>query len=115
MGCLLSHAEVARRAIKDGLSNYLVFEDDAILDPKFDQLFDEFVRNVPKTWDQIYLGGEHLRVPEDMGNGIFKGYDINRGHAYALSRKTFPDSTVWSWTIPIMGEISISNGTTIWE
>ena len=88
-GCLLSHAEVARRAIKDGLSNYLVFEDDAILDPKFDQLFDEFVRNVPYSWDQFYLGGEHLRVPDDMGNGIFKGYDINRGHAYALSRKNF--------------------------
>ena len=94
-GCLLSHADLVRKAIKEGLANYLVFEDDAILDARFEILFDSFAQNVPKDWDQIYLGGQHLKSPYDLGNGIFRAEDINRTHCYGLARKNFSQFHSW--------------------
>ena len=94
-GCVLSHADLVRKAIKEGLSNYLVFEDDAILDPRFESSFDSFARNVPKNWDQLYLGGQHMQDPYDLGNGVFRARNINRTHCYALARKNFSQFHSW--------------------
>lgn len=88
-GCLMSHAGVIQDAVKDKLENYLVLEDDAILCSRFDELFESFFRKVPENWQQLYLGGQNLLQPTKINSAVLEPKDMNRTHAYALSKSAY--------------------------
>lgn len=85
-GCLLSHREVLGQAIKDGLENVLVLEDDIFFAEDFEQRVTEFIREVPYDWDQIMLGGQyfdHSKI-SDVTENVRQVSVCHRAHAYAV-------------------------------
>lgn len=73
IGIIHSHLEIIKLAIKEKLKNILILEDDVYFT---DELFklDEYMSLVPKDWDFIYFGGNHLygQPPELVNNKIIK-------------------------------------------
>ena len=105
-GCLLSHARVLEEAIMDRLESYLVLEDDVVFQPRAGEMLAEFMPQVPGDWDQIYLGGQHLREPVDCGNAaqggirVLRAWNVNRTHAFALRRKAMTKVHQHIWHAP---------------
>lgn len=90
-GCLQSHLRIVQDAIMDGISNYLVLEDDAVFHPRAPEMLARLMRDLPDDWGQLYLGGQHLKAPEQLGASSFilRGTNVNRTHAFALNGSTF--------------------------
>lgn len=87
-GCHLSHHAIMRQAIANGLHDggaLLVFEDDAIFSNDFIDAAIPFLASVPRQWDQIYLGGQHLSRTQVINDKVIRGYNVNRAHAYILN------------------------------
>ena len=50
-----------------------------------------FMQEVPQDWGQVYLGGQFLhREPERISPWVLRPYNVNRTHAFALSKATIP-------------------------
>lgn len=87
-GCLMSHARTLQDAIHAGLESFLVLEDDVVFHPEARQMLADFMAAVPSDWGQIYLGGQFLhKDPDAVGPGVVRPYNVNRTHAYAVSKK----------------------------
>ncbi len=85
-GCLLSHREVLSQAIRDGLDNVLVLEDDIFFAPDFESRVVSFIKAVPMNWDQIMLGGQFFDSSKayDISPEARKVSLCHRAHAYAV-------------------------------
>ncbi|HEY1687025.1 MAG TPA: hypothetical protein VGG19_19855 [Tepidisphaeraceae bacterium] len=83
-GCMLSHRQVIRTAIDDGLSSVLLLEDDAFPVDNFARQSAEFLQNLPDDWDCIMWGGEHILPPHSVAPGIVQCVSTNRTHAFAI-------------------------------
>jgi len=95
-GCFRSHSNVVEGVIMEkttlgeGLNSILILEDDVEFIQSPLDLLNQFMSNVPKDWDQIYLGGQHRIAPLDTKiNCVKRGVSVNRGHAYALNSKAY--------------------------
>ena len=90
-GCLMSHLHVVHDAIMDGLESYVVLEDDVCFQPRAKEMLTRLMQEVPEDWDQIYLGGQHLKTPQEVPGCPFvlRGVNVNRTHAFVLRRKAF--------------------------
>jgi GR25 family glycosyltransferase involved in LPS biosynthesis len=56
IGCLLSHVELARRALAEGKSHMMVFEDDCVTAPKFSlAAVEEYLRSVKRLTDTFSI------------------------------------------------------------
>jgi GR25 family glycosyltransferase involved in LPS biosynthesis len=88
-GCFQSHLGIWKLSLADGLSNVLIFEDDAVFADNFTANALQFLEHVPENWDQIYFGGEHLHQnetpPVRVNHLVCRGRNINRTHAYAIT------------------------------
>lgn len=92
-GCLRSHQRILEDLMhdRDEEGDYkwksaLILEDDIFcLEGALDRLQD-FMREVPEVWGQLYLGGQHQQAPAmtDRSN-VLIGNSVNRTHAYAIS------------------------------
>ncbi len=71
VGCTLSHVKILKKAKANGYKNVLVLEDDIEFCENFLEEASDFLNTVPKDWDLIYMGGNHLQPPEQIG-GIYK-------------------------------------------
>jgi len=89
-GCLMSHLQVVLDATMRGLQNYCVLEDDVVFQPDAPERLERFMNSVPVDWGQIYLGGQYLhQKPEPVNAEVWRPYNINRTHAFALNRDYF--------------------------
>jgi hypothetical protein len=63
-----------------------VIEDDAIFNPHSALLLKKFMEQVPGDWQQLFLGGQHLDLPEDVPYRpmVMRGKNVTRTHAFAL-------------------------------
>lgn len=88
-GCLQSHLRLVQDALIDGLTNYLVLEDDAVFHPRAPMMVERLMRELPQDWGQLYLGGQHLLdpVPSSGGPFVVECRNVNRSHAYAVHRR----------------------------
>jgi len=89
-GCMLSHRQVLREAIADGLDSILILEDDAVCCEDFSRRVADFLRRVPDDWDCLMLGGQHLLPPAPVETGIVRCGGTQRTHAFALRRRIMP-------------------------
>lgn len=89
----LSHTKILQDTMKGSEKSSLIFEDDAFIHPRLKDKIAEFLDNVPDDWDQIYLGGKHLKTPWQFSveGRVAIGRGIIATHAYATSRKGFND------------------------
>lgn len=81
-GCYLSHKKAVALALLEGVERLLIFEDDATFVPDFPARLAALP--VPGDADWLYLGGQHLRRFEPVAEGLVRGVNVNRTHAYAL-------------------------------
>jgi hypothetical protein len=90
-GCLMSHLHVVHDAIMGELETCLVLEDDVVFHPRAKEMLTQLIAGIPDDWDQIYLGGQHLVMPEEVAGRPFvlRGLNVNRTHAFLLRRKVF--------------------------
>jgi len=93
-GCHQSHVRILQQAIQEGAESVLILEDDAVLPQRFPEVVEEFLAKLPGAadWDAIMLGGQHLRPPEIVDNGIVKVRNGNRTHAHALRGNYIKDA-----------------------
>lgn len=82
-GCTRSHARVLEDALMDEVGSVLVLEDDAVFDPGFGEKAKAFLAAVPGDWEGLYFGGQHVRKPLAVGDGVVKCMMTYRTHAYA--------------------------------
>jgi GR25 family glycosyltransferase involved in LPS biosynthesis len=54
VGVALSHIKLLEKCSKDN-KNYIIFEDDFIIDKTFKNKFEIFLQNLPNDWDIFYL------------------------------------------------------------
>lgn len=86
-GCLMSHARILEDCLQADVKSVLILEDDVVFTGDLRQRSEEFLSAVPDDWDQIYLGGQHLIDPVPVNDQVYRGRNVNRTHAYAVSRK----------------------------
>src|SRR3984885_9151340 len=89
-GCMLSHRAVLGSAIADKVSSLFVLEDDARPVPNFTARAADFLANVPKDWDCLMFGAEHLVPPIPIRPGVLQCMGSNRTHAFALRGRMMP-------------------------
>ncbi len=91
-GCLQSHLRVVQEAIMDGIDSYLVLEDDAVFHMGAPGHLQVLMDELPRDWGQLYLGGQHLKEPQQVQGrpSVVRCTSVNRTHAFALSRRAMP-------------------------
>lgn len=90
-GCLVSHVRIAHDAVHDSLASYCVLEDDVLFHPRAPEMLELFINEVPDDWGQLYLGGQFLhQEPVSITPWVVGPYNVNRTHAFALSKRTIP-------------------------
>ena len=84
-----------------------MLEDDVVWQERAGEMLAEFMPQVPKDWDQIYLGGQHLREPVDQGGvnpaatvRVLRAWNVNRTHAFALQKKAIARVHQHIWHAP---------------
>ena len=90
-GCLMSHVRAVQEALLDGVERVLLLEDDVVFHPRAPQWLERLMREVPEDWDQLYLGGQHLKEASPLPDCpyIWRAKNVNRTHAYALHRRVY--------------------------
>ncbi len=75
----------------DGVETLCLLEDDVVFHPKAGEMLERLLRELPEDWDQVYLGGQHLKEPDVIPGKSFvwRARNINRTHAFILRRKVF--------------------------
>jgi len=100
-GCLQSHHRVLRQAIQDGVERLLVLEDDIFFPTGFVKNVRRFLMAVPRDWDQLMLGGQHMNhtgEPALIAPGVVRCTDCERTHCYAI-RGEFMRKLCQRWII----------------
>lgn len=89
-GCYKSHLNIMEHCLNSGIGSYMVFEDDAQFKKHFLTVFQDTWNNLPDDWDQLYLGGQLLhtdsRPPVKVNDHIYRVFNVNRTHCFAVSR-----------------------------
>ncbi len=85
-GCLQSHLAVLKLAQKNKAPSIIIFEDDCIFDPEFNQKFPHYFNQLPGSWDMLLLGGRHFEDPVKVSDNIVRPTMTYLTHAYALKR-----------------------------
>ena len=94
-GCYRSHMQILEYCYqqKDKIQSYIVFEDDAIFRPDFEDRLAEFMGSLPNDWEQIYLGGQLLHEdqfpPEKINHHVFFPKNVNRTHCFAVHQRGY--------------------------
>jgi hypothetical protein len=87
-GCLLSHLRAVEQAAHDDVDSVLILEDEVFFHQQAANWLGQLMSLLPSGWGQLYLGGQHLKDPTEIG-GVLKCANVNRTHAYALYRSHF--------------------------
>jgi GR25 family glycosyltransferase involved in LPS biosynthesis len=89
-GCYKSHLNILEYCLSNAIASYIVFEDDAQFKPEFDKSLNTFMEHLPEDWQQIYLGGElqheNSHPPVKINDAVYRPYNVNRTHCFAVSR-----------------------------
>ena len=90
-GCLLSHVQVVEEARAAGACSVLIFEDDAVIAPDFQNTLASFSKEVPDDWDMLYLGALHKDEPTMISEHVGRISKANSTYAYALKNTIFDE------------------------
>lgn len=87
LGCLLSHINIMKDAIKQGYENIMIFEDDAIFHHDFHNIFYKTYNSIitnESRFDILYLGynDQYYKEPD------FKIYGVDERGDYYIPKRT---------------------------
>jgi GR25 family glycosyltransferase involved in LPS biosynthesis len=105
-GCKASHINALQYAKKQNYNSVLILEDDALLRPNFDINFADWIKQVPESWQIMYLSGNYGVCDVD-GKGAY----LVRPHV-ARARHTLT-TAAWACHNTIYDEVitKLENGT----
>lgn len=86
----ISHLNLIKKVKELNLKNVLILEDDVEFVENANDLFDEYVKQLPEDWYGLHFGGNHVyglqRTPQPNIVRMNRSYAI---HAYALNSNSF--------------------------
>ena len=83
-GCRQSWTRVLEEAIRDNVNSILVLEDDAVWRPDIKETSTDLFTNIPDDWQVVFLGGQNMRSPRDVNNGVGRVINCQRTHAIGI-------------------------------
>lgn len=87
-GCYLSHRQILKDCLDEGVDSVLILEDDAVFLEHFGKHVREFLTHLPEDDGLLYLGGQHIElhagIPQRINDWVYRPYNVNRMHAYAI-------------------------------
>jgi GR25 family glycosyltransferase involved in LPS biosynthesis len=99
LACCLSHLFLYIKIYKENKDNdkevFLIFEDDCIISPQFDERLEQMYKYVPDNWDMIWLGwkrflgkviNKYVGIPKNKP-GL--GYN-SQHHCYLIKKSSIP-------------------------
>lgn len=91
IGCALSQLFCMKYAKQLGLHTFLLLEDDIEFDENMNELFNQYITEVPPNWDMLYLGGQHFHGMnlEKISEHVYKCEYTLSTHSVAFSSKVF--------------------------
>ena len=66
---------------EDTDEDILIFEDDCTFAEDFEEKYTAFLEEVPDNWDMLYLGAQHIAIPEQVSDNVLKLVNSVCGHA----------------------------------
>lgn len=92
LGCYFSHTSIWKEAATQFPSNtgVLIFEDDVVLDPNFQQKLDSILTKVPRDWDGLFLGYGNGKFFDESTADIKKLKKFEGCYAYILRKSSLP-------------------------
>lgn len=85
LGCILSHVSIYKDAETKGYKRILILEDDCVFEYNINDLFNEYIKEVPKDWGLLYFGGSHLKIPLPVNDKVHRLIHTYTTHCYAVN------------------------------
>lgn len=85
----ISHRDVILKAKELGLKNVLVFEDDVETVDDINNIFNNIKNFIPKNWDMIYFGGNHVGGLIQENEYFFRCLRTYALHMYVVNEKCY--------------------------
>ncbi|CAG8641522.1 24162_t:CDS:1 [Racocetra persica] len=91
IACYVTHYLVYHTIIDKGFNNALILEDDVDFETNITDIMTDIHRNLPESWDTLYIGNCYEKRGQLVGNSSFpnKLYESMQPlckHAYAISK-----------------------------
>jgi len=88
IGCSLSHIKLWNHILTKGYTNVVILEDDCIVPRNFYEKFNDYIKQVPKNWDIIYLGASNINATKINKNVLkpnsITGTSTHNSGTYAM-------------------------------
>lgn len=91
VGCSLSHFFCIKYAKQLGINKLLILEDDVEFVDNINELFSEYIKEVPPDWDMLYLGGQHYHGMnlQQVSEHVYKCEYTLTTHSVAFNSTVF--------------------------
>jgi GR25 family glycosyltransferase involved in LPS biosynthesis len=91
VGCALSQFFAIKYAKQLGLNKFLLLEDDIEFDENINELFSQYIHEVPSNWDMLYLGGQHFHGMnlQQVSEHVYKCEYTLAAHSVAFNSTVF--------------------------
>jgi GR25 family glycosyltransferase involved in LPS biosynthesis len=91
VGCALSQLFCLKYAKQLNLNKFLLLEDDIEFDSDVNNLFSQYILEVPSDWDMLYLGGQHFHGMnlQQVSEHVFKCEYTLCAHSVAINSTVF--------------------------
>ena len=86
-GCWESHLAIFKHCAEKQIDSVLIFEDDALPNPKAETLWPLVAAELPDDWQFVYIGGyllDRRKAPRRISKHIFIPSGITGTHAYMV-------------------------------
>lgn len=90
-GCMRSHQEILEMCMMNESKPILIMEEDCVFCDNFSEKVTAFLESVPKDWDKLMIGGQHMRPPKEVVPGVCKVAGAGRTHCYAIQGQMVKD------------------------
>lgn len=91
VGCALSQFFAIKYAKQLNLRDFLLLEDDIEFHENINELFSEYISEVPFDWDMLYLGGQHFHGMnlQKVSEHVYKCEYTLAAHSVAFKHTVF--------------------------
>ena len=88
-GVKQSHVEIIKIAKERGHKQVLILEDDVVFTDQFENLFNIALRELPKNWDMLFLGANHIEPFQLISSSIARVIKAYAIHAYIIRESMY--------------------------
>jgi hypothetical protein len=85
----MSHLNAIKKAKEEGIDKLFLLEDDVVFADNVNDSFSKLINNVPKDWDILFFGGNHIGGFQPISQGVVKLGRSYAIHACGISSKAY--------------------------